>query len=276
MSATDVQAELEARRDLVARLEQERTDLRIEIGAFQHAYLARLGPAQAELDALDLRVAEYRLRNEIVRLRGGALDAHKLEAEVMWQLRERHEWREQFAGYRDTAAAPFASALPDEPAARADVRAIYHDLAKRAHPDLAVDEADRAARGARMAEINAAYARSDLPALKALLAQISGSALSAPKAENISWLRAEIERLDQVIVSLRAEIAELNRSDWMVMKLDAALARPRGIDWFDHTQQHMEARIAERRAELDALIAEFRELVRQAGLDRPRLPPCAR
>ena len=285
MPVTDLQAELEARRDLVARLEQERTDLHIEIDAFQQMYTACLGPAPAELEALDLHIAEYRLRNELVRLRGSALDANKLDAEVEWQMRGR---RERFAGYQESVrraetAARMAHTASDVPVEhsdpstplptpfgrglrRTDLKSMYRDLAKRAHPDLAVDETDRAARSTLMAEINDAYARSDLPVLRAILAQVSGSSLPQAGAGDAKWLRAEIDRLAQVIASIRAEIAELNRSDWMAMKLDAALARSRGIDWFDRARREIEARAADRRAELDALIADFRELVRQAGL----------
>ena len=293
MRVTDLQAELEARRDLVARLEQERTDLHIEIDAFQQMYTACLGPAPAELEALDLHIAEYRLRNELVRLRGSALDANKLDAEVEWQMRGR---RERFAGYQESVrraetAARMAHTAPDVPVEhsdpstplptppsaalracfgrglrRTDLKSMYRDLAKRAHPDLAVDETDRAARSTLMTEINDAYARSDLPVLRTILAQVSGSSLPQAGAGDAKWLRAEIDRLDQVIASIRAEIAELNRSDWMAMKLDAALARSRGIDWFDRARREIAERAADRRAELDALIADFRELVRQAGM----------
>ena len=267
MSVTRLQAELDARREFVARLEQERTDLQIEVDAFRQAYLARLGAAQAELESLELHVAEYRLRNELIRLRGSALDAAKLEAEVDWQLRGR---REQFAGYRESvrqaAGAAPAARPPADPATQRDLKSLYHDLAKRAHPDLALDEADRAARGARMVAINAAYARLDRAALKAIAAQLDGLA-GDPLPVSAGQLRAEIERLDGVIAAMRAEMAELNQSDWMAMKLDAALARSRRIDWFDRAQRQIEARVAERREELDGLIAVFMGLVRQAGLD---------
>ncbi len=266
MSVTRLQAELDARREFVARLEQERADLQIEVDAFRQIYLTRLGSTQAELEALELHVAEYRLRNEMIRLRGSALDAAKLEAEVNWQLCGR---REQFAGYTESVrqaagASPAAQPSPDMEAQR-DLKSLYRDLAKRAHPDLAFDEADRAARSARMAEINAAYTRLDRAVLKAIAAQLDGLEGDRPPG-GAEQLSAEIERLDRVIAVMRAEIAELYQSDWMAMKLDAALARSRGIDWFDRARRQIEARAAHRRAELDGLIAEFMELVRQAGL----------
>jgi hypothetical protein len=208
------------------------------------------------------------VRNDLVRLRGNRLDAHQLEAEVEWRLRDR---REQFAGYRESVrkaeAESRASHPPQpDPATRADLKSLYRDLAKRAHPDLATDAADRAARGALMADINAAYARFDLSVLKAIRARLTASATSADRSADRDWLRAEIDRLDRLIVTLRADIADYNRSDWMVMKLDAALARSRGLDWFAQARRQIEARLAERRRELQHLIEEFKELVRAVGL----------
>lgn len=262
----DMHAEVEARRERLARLEQERADLQIEIEAFRQMYLARVGPAQSELQALDLHIAEYRLRNELIRLRGASLDAAKLEAEVDWQLRGR---RAEFSGYRDRvhqAERDKPAAAPSlDPSDQADLKALYRDLAKRVHPDLALDDSDRLARSALMAEINAAYAQADLAALKANLARLDDPARVEP-AQTADRLSAELERLDRAMTSTRAEIAELNQSDWMAMKLDAALARSRGIDWFARARRQIEAQAADRREELDTLIAEFKQLVHAAGL----------
>ena len=255
--------ELAARRDLVARLEQERADLQIEIAAFRQVYLRRVGPARAELDALDLHITEYKLRNELIRLRGSALDPAKLEAEVEWQLRDR---RQQFAGYRESIRRAEATVSTDLSSAdQLTLKSIYRDLAKRVHPDLAIDAADRDARGKLMAEINAAYGRSDLQALRAMLSRLSEPG-GAEGMLSDDRLQAEIDRLEQVIVVMRNDIAELNRSDWMVMKLDAAIARSKGIDWFDRAHRWVDQEAAKRRVELDGLIAEFRDLLQRAGI----------
>ena len=268
MHTADLQREVEARRAHAARLEQERIDLQIEIETFRLAYLSHAGVAQAELQALEIHSAEYRLRNELMRLRGKSLSASQLEAEVDWQMRRR---REEFTAYQDSvfrAERETAQPPPDPdpaPAARKDLKSLYRDLAKRAHPDLATDDAERASRGALMVEINEAYRRSDLTALKAIFARPSASGREGPD-DDMERLRAEITRLDGLISKIRAEIADLNRSDWMTMKLEAALARARGIDWFELARRQTEMRAAERRAELDDLIAEFMDRVRSAGL----------
>jgi len=281
-----VKREVETRRAQVARLEQERTDLQIEIEAFRLEYLSHAGEAQAELQALEIHVAEYRLRIELVRLRGKSLSASQLESEVDWQMRGR---REEFASYQDsvfraehetTQPPPIRSSeqSASDSATQNDLKSLYRDLAKRAHPDLATDGAERASRGALMVEINEAYRRSDLTALRAIFARSpllssatgegsgGGGSTREDPGDNLARLRAELTRLDSVISKIRAEIADLNRSDWMTMKLDAALARSRGIDWFAQARRQIEIRAAERRAELDDLIAEFLDLVRRAGL----------
>lgn len=267
MSVAKLQAKLETRRDRIARLEQERADLRIEVETFRKAYSARLGPLQTELDTLELRTAEYRVRNALVRLRGNGMSAGQLEAEVERQLRDRrrgsskHDWPTD-----PTPSAATAEVSLDPPAPDPELKLLYRELAKRAHPDLAFDEDDRAERGRLMAEINAAYARSDSSALRAIGAGLNLSGGTWADPDDAGWLRGEIARLDEVAAALRAEIAELNRSDWMAMKLDASLARARGIDWFGQARQELETRIAGRRVELDRLIDDFRDLVRQAGL----------
>jgi hypothetical protein len=275
MHTAELQDEVEARRAQVARLEQEHVDLQIEIEAFRLAYLSHAGTVQAELQALEISIAEYHLRNELLRLRGNSLSASQLEAEVDWQMRRR---REEFAVYQDSVfraeretSEVFKTSevsIRDPESATAtqnDLKSLYRELAKRVHPDLATDDAERASRGALMVEINEAYRQSDLTALKALYARSRVSRREIPE-DDMERLRAEITRLEGLISRIRAEIADLNRSDWMAMKLDAALARSRGIDWFELARRQTEMRAAERRAELDDLIAEFRDLVRSVGL----------
>ena len=263
MFADELAAQLEARREQLARSEQERADAQIEIDAFRLDYMAQLGQTQAELEALEIHIAEYRLRNELLRLRRGAIDAARLEYEVEWQLRGR---REQFAGYQESvrraaSAHPPASTAVDA----AGLKSLYRELAKRIHPDLATDEEERQARGQLMAQANVAYARLDVPALQSMLAQADGMK-PAPSMPDPAWLRAEAARLDRIIAEVRGEISALNRSDWMSMKLDAALARSRGLDWFGNARRQMEAQAARRRIDLDGLIAEFRDLVYQLRL----------
>lgn len=271
----ELRAEIERKRERVARLEQERADLELEVAAFERDYDAQVRPLQDDVDAVKRHIQEYELRNELLRFRGNRLSAMQLEAEVELRLQARHPAAETYGG-RDPAGAAshhharpeWASAQPSSAArpdveTRVELKSLYRELAKRFHPDLAAGDAERETRGARMAEINDAYARGDLDALRrAARAPHAAPGLPPTQAE----LLAERDRLDALIVRLRQDIAELNRDPLMLLKIDAALARHAGRDLLAEMATDLHIQLVERRGALDRLIAEFRALVEQVGL----------
>jgi hypothetical protein len=148
-------------------------------------------------------------------------------------------------------------------ATKAELKSLYRELAKRFHPDLAVGGVEREAHGTRMAEINDAYARADLEALRRAASQ---SGVRPTWLPTLAELLAERDRLDALIVRLRQDIASLNRDPLMLLKVDAALARHSGHDLLAETATKLHVQLVERRGVLNRLIAEFRELVEQVGL----------
>src|SRR5512139_1033562 len=153
--------EMLALREQLARLEQEHADLRVELHDFELLYNARVGPIEAQLAEAQLHIDEYKLRIELVQWRGAALSPIQLEAEVEHRLREQRERAEAIHANADLART-FAPPPPIDPAADLDLKQAYRELAKRAHPDLAMDEADRVIRSQHMVEVNALYAKQDL------------------------------------------------------------------------------------------------------------------
>src|SRR5512139_1753561 len=149
-----------ALREQLARLEQEDADLRVELHDFELMYNARVGPIEAQLAEAQLHIDEYRLRIELVQWRGKSLSPIQLEAEVEHRLRDQRERAEAIHANADFARS-FVPPPPIDPAADLDLKQVYRELAKRTHPDLATDEADRTVRSQRMAGINALYAKQD-------------------------------------------------------------------------------------------------------------------
>ena len=260
-----LRAEIEQKRELVARLEQECADLELEIAAFEVLYNAEVKPIQDELEAVNHHIEEYQARNEIVRLWGSRISPSQLEAEV--ELRQ---------GARRAQAAADDVAIPHAPkwrgpppstvpgvAIKAELKSLYRELAKRFHPDLALGEVEREAHGKRMAEINDAYARGDLEALRRAAGQ-SGVRPTLPPT--LAELLAERDRLDALIVRLRQDMARLNRDPLMLLKIDAALARHSGHDLLAEMATELHVQLVERRGALNRLIVEFRELIKQVGL----------
>jgi hypothetical protein len=261
-----LRAEIEQKRETVARLEQERTDLELELAAFEVAYNAEVKPLQDELDAVNRHIEEYEARNQLVRLHGNQFSPVQLEAEVELRLgRGSTQTPVQDAPgvYVGDKWKNAPQAVEQDVVTKAELKSLYRELAKRFHPDLAAEGPEREAHTARMAEINDAYARGDSASLRRAAAKAGAQPKLPPTlAEHL----AERDRLDALIVKLRQEIAGLNRDPLMLLKIDVALARHSGHDPLAEMATGVHVKLVERRGTLYRLIAEFRELADQMGL----------
>jgi hypothetical protein len=265
--SSQLENEVLALREQLARLEQEHADLRVELNEFELLYNARVGPIEAQLAEAQLHIDEYKLRIELVQWRGKSLSPIQLEAEVEHRLREQRERAEAIHANADIARS-YVPPPPIDPAANLDLKQIYRELAKRTHPDLATDEADRAIRSQRMVNVNALYAKQDLEGLRRILRQIETGRLAPTETpeQRLARLKDERLRLDAAIRHVKVEIADLNRDPLMVLKLEAALGRSRGRDVLDEVAQQTQTKLLEAEIELRELIAKFREVVKAAGL----------
>jgi len=265
--SAQLENDVSALREQLARLEQEHADLRGELHDFELKYNARVGPIEAQLAETQLHINEYHLRIELVQWRGKSLSPMQLEAEVEHRLREQRERAEAIYANADFARS-FVPLPPIDPAANLDLKQVYRELAKRIHPDLAADEADRAIRSQRMTEVNTLYDKQDLEGLRRILRQLETRRLAQNETpeQRLARLQDERLRLDAAIRHVKAEIADLNRDPLMVLKLEAALGRARGHDVLAETARQMQTRLIETERELQGLIAKFREVVEAAGL----------
>jgi hypothetical protein len=267
IDSTQLENEVSALREQLARLEQEYADLRGELHDFELRYNARVGPIEAQLAEAQLHLDEYRLRVELVQWRGRSLSPLQLEAEVEQRLRAERERAAAIHANADFARS-FVPPPPIDPAADLDLKQIYRELAKRTHPDLAADEADCASRSQRMADINALYARQDLEGLRRVLRQLETRRLAQDEssAQRLARLTDERLRLDAALRHVKGEIADLNRDPLMALKLEAALGRSRGRDVLAEVTRQTQVKLLETEIELQELIAKFREVVEAAGM----------
>jgi hypothetical protein len=231
-----LRAALARRREQVAALELEY----FELNRFADEIAVYLLPLQRRLDELQAQLAEARRR---AARRAGAASSDA--------PRDRFDRSDSASARTASPPPPPAPEPPDE----AEIKALYRALAKRFHPDLTTDPAEKEWRKQMMAQVNAAYAARDMSALQALAAQPDHPPVTPPKTREslLAEMRVEIERLDGVIAGLERTLDGLAASPAVQLKLDANLARRAGQNLLGQMAADLEAAIARAEAELAAL-----------------------
>ncbi|MER5742891.1 J domain-containing protein [Streptomyces sp. NPDC002225] len=137
---------------------------RIEVENFSRLHHQKLGPMYTRLDELDAQIAEARAARtgdpEDIRK---AQEARAIVMPMPGVDELFHDWMDS-DGLSPEAAAMLTE-QPVRPPKRVrpteEARRLYRDLARKAHPDLAQDETERARRDEFIARVNAAYGRGD-------------------------------------------------------------------------------------------------------------------
>ncbi|WP_405898732.1 hypothetical protein OG242_15525 [Streptomyces sp. NBC_00727] len=186
---------------------------RVEVENFSRLHHQRLGPMYARLDELDAQIAEARAAKT-----GDPEDLRKAE-EARSVVMPMPGVDELFHDWMDgDGLSPEASAMltdqPVRPPKRVrpteEARKLYRDLVRRAHPDLAQDEAERTRRDEFIARVNAAYGRGDEVLLKELAEEWAAGPV-APQTElseadelyaRLEWLSRRKELLTEVAQDL--------------------------------------------------------------------------
>ncbi|MEV0775142.1 J domain-containing protein [Streptomyces sp. NPDC050433] len=189
---------------------------RVEVENFSRLHHQRLGPMYARLDELDAMIAEARASRS-----GDPEDLRKArEARAMVQpmpgIEELfHDWLDS-----DGLSAEAAAMLTDQPVQPPkrvrptdEVRKLYRDLARKAHPDLAQDDTERARREEFITRVNAAYGRGDEALLRQLAEEwAAGPAPKEPRLSESEELYARLEWLAQRKELLTLVAKELEES----------------------------------------------------------------
>ncbi|WPW29987.1 J domain-containing protein [Streptomyces atratus] len=179
---------------------------RVEVENFSRLHHQRLGPMYTRLDELDAQIAEARAART-----GDPEDLRKAQ-EARAIVMPMPGIDELFHDWIDSdGLSPEAAAMlteqPVRPPKRVrpteEARKLYRELARKAHPDLAQDETERARREEFITRVNAAYGRGD-EALLMELAQEWAAGPEVPEAElseseelyaRLNWLTQRKELL---------------------------------------------------------------------------------
>ena len=223
--------ELTALEANLAERELQLTSLRAELSSFERKYLAEVGSRYAILDELKAELAE------------------RLAAENPGDLKLQESARQARARADETRAT-----AEDETAREhkifsptPELKRLYRDVAKRIHPDLTSDDADRAKRQELMALANRAYEMGD----EAELSRVFAAYECSPESVAGEGTPAELVRTIRRISQARYRLSEIDAETKKLVQSDAYQLRARfdesarqGHDLFVELGRRIEYEIA--------------------------------
>ena len=233
---------------------------RVEVENFSRLHHQRLGPMYSRLDELDALIAEA------VAARSGDPEDVRRAEEARGLVLPMPGVEELFHGWIDSdGLSPEASAMlngqPVQPPSRVrpseEARRIYRDLVRKAHPDLARDDAEQRRRSEFIVRVNEAYTLGDAAALEALAEEWESGPATAPAAEETEdldpseVLYARLEWLAERKELLAAVAAELEGSAIGAM-LRMAPDDPDAL--LDEIAEQLLTQVSEREARLAELV----------------------
>ncbi len=213
---------LERLKDRLADREEEMTDMRAELEMFEARYSMEVARLYAQLDEIEAEIAEEELKL--------VPDDEEIKKKVE-ELRRRAE--ESAARAAEADAAANSGKLPDAEAKRA-----YHNLARTIHPDLALNDEEKARRHLLMAELNQAYRSGDQQKLEKMADELRHSPEHV-KGDSIGddLVRAirQIYQVKRRISTLANEKAAVIASEQFELRQKAEAERAEGRDMLAQT-----------------------------------------
>ncbi|MHC5011005.1 MAG: hypothetical protein ACYTG6_08660 [Planctomycetota bacterium] len=216
------------------------TDLQA-LDAFAHDVQLRCGRRYAELDAILADIAEI----EAARDPG---NAQKAEAARLARKKARQTIEDCRAREKEGPSKP-------RPDPTDEVKAAYRQAARRFHPDLAQDEAERRIRHDYMVQLNAAYRRADVDGIERLVTMWDaslGPAEEESASEQLVHAIRIADRLRARLAEIDAEREKADESSFARLFRDV-LATDGECDPISELVEALDRKIEQARATLDSL-----------------------
>jgi hypothetical protein len=250
--------ELAQLRVVLADRELFLANLRAEFAAFERRYRREIGALYAELDDWSDKLADWLSKN----VDRGSAEYAEWEVKIAELAGEEQPHREHQSGSGRPAAGVHPARDEDEhtedfrPSSR--LKSLYREVAKRVHPDLATDEADRHKRELLMKEANDAYQRGDQEALRKILEDYE----NGPESVQGRGIAADLVRVTRQVKQVNTRLSQIERDIAAVMnssvgklKANADAAFAEGRDLLAEMAADLRRRIEIKRRDLSALRA---------------------
>lgn len=245
---------LEAVRSQLVDSEAELAERLARINRFEFNLRTRLGHLVSRLEDLEREIKK--LRQEL-RLRAddwGEMDGRTAH----WRLSDFETSQTGEFRYRKTAVPPPPTPLGQD--TKDEIKQQYRELARRFHPDMAMDEADRAYRTQMMMAINAAYTARDLEKLQTLALEPDASHLIDTAQTDAQLHKAiwqEIARCQRRLAEIEADLARLDQHRSSQLMAQQKMAEAEGGDFWVGMESQLQDQIARRQVERDVLKVEM-------------------
>ena len=238
--------------------EAELIELRVEMSAFQLQYDVQVGRNLEALAAIEASIGRCKQRIETYRQWGPKGPPRTRDGSEYVSVEEqyRRTWRDP------PPPAPPPSPLPLGAVAEQELKTLYRKLCRRFHPDLTQNPDERVWRTEMMAAANAAYAAQSLTELQALSARPERRAARGGGADRhrLDALRDKLRHIQRRIREIERELDDLLHGDMMELSLEIKLAKSRGQDLLAAMAAEVKGDMARKRAELDFMYAQLRQL----------------
>lgn len=246
--------QLQETEQAIATAEAELAHLKADMAEFEAQFEARIGAALTQLTELEAEVNGYLQRIKQMRLEkrfGQGYQAVEDQFAEKW--------------HKPRPSSPVVPPAPP-PLTAVRLKKLYRQLARRYHPDLALNEADRAQRTAVMTAVITAYQAGDLAALLLLANPAQPpvasdqpiAAATAPSLwhELVNTLEAKKAQLQQ----LQTAVHMFHHQPLVELALESRLAARDGRDLLAEMAQTIQQKIGRKQAERDMLQAQFAHL----------------
>jgi hypothetical protein len=141
-----------------------------------------------------------------------------------------------------------------------DIKALYRKLARRFHPDLSRNAADRSVSNQQMAEINQAYAEGDVKKLMRLAGVTLPYGVELPSVEEVARQKGPIsepERAERRLKAIHQQIDNMGRLPIVKLSLDVKLAQRQGRNLLREMASELQYKVGRKLAERDYLQAQI-------------------
>ena len=242
---------IEEKREQVEELTVSVEGLKAEVDLFQHRYNAHIGRYYLELDKVELKAKEYRLR---LQLRREDVSEEEIEARVESCFRENRARIDACEAQKEDAQESEKNELPDKEAKF--LQNLYRKLAKRFHPDKAEHPEEQNRREQLMPLINRAYHEQDVDILKRLSIGEIDIAIDSERttAEKREKLQAELRSLNRATAELRSEINRVKAGRTYRLKEQVETAEKNGENLLTTLAADLKRKVQSSRAQLTRLI----------------------